>query len=170
MNGDGPARKDAESLCDELGLGDHIVFTGYIPEEETVGAYLESNLLVFPTYHIEGMPMVLFHSMACGLPIITTRIRAAADWMEDGEHCLYVPARDVPRLIETTQKVLDSQELRIKMISAGRTLVQRFESDKVASEFVDLYEGLRKRRAVSFWRRLAADKPANQPGSVAECD
>ena len=55
----------AEELCRTLELaGVHAVFTGYLPEDDTIDAYLASDLLVFPTYHQEGMPMVIFHSLS----------------------------------------------------------------------------------------------------------
>ncbi len=138
--GDGPVRGEAEKRCADLNLTEHVAFTGYIPEDETIGAYRESDLLVFPTYHPEGMPMVLFHSMASGLPIVTTRIRAAADWMEDGRHCVFVPDRDVPALVEAVGGLLDAPSKREAMSGAGRELVKGFERKKVADEFVALYD------------------------------
>lgn len=138
--GDGPVREQAEALCRELNLTNHVVFTGYLPEDETIGAYLGSDLLLFPTYHTEGMPMVLFHSMAAGLPIVTTRMRAAADWMEDGKHCLFVSPKCVPELVRATIKLLDSPEICAEMAAAGKKLVGAFDSLKVARKFVALYQ------------------------------
>lgn len=140
--GDGPVRAEAESRCCDLGITDHVAFTGYIPEDETVGAYRDADVLVFPTYHAEGMPMVLFHAMASGLPIITTRIRAAADWMVDGEHCLFVPAKSVGDLVAATVDLLGSPETRTAMSQAGKELVRSFDKANVAREFLELYEGV----------------------------
>ncbi len=140
--GDGPVRAEAEALCRAMGLWAHVMFTGYIPEDETVAAYLGSDLLVFPTYHSEGMPMVLFHAMAAGLPIVTTRIRAAADWMVDGKHCLFVPPKSVPDLVTATMKLLDSPETRAAMAKAGKELVRSFDRVSVAREFLELYQSV----------------------------
>ncbi len=140
--GDGPARSENEALCAQLQLEEATTFTGYIPEEETVPAYLAADLLVFPTYHQEGMPMVIFHSLACGLPVVTTRIRAAADWLEDGKHCVFVPARDPDKLAETVITLLDLPDRRAMMGRCGRELAKQFESSLVAGEFCALYSSI----------------------------
>ena len=147
--GDGPVRAENERLCREVGVEDCVTFTGYIPEEETVDAYLASDMLVFPSYHQEGMPMVIFHSLACGLPIITTRIRAAADWLEEGRNVLFVPPREPDRLTEAVVRLLDDPDLRERMSEAGRDLAQKFDREHVAREFLLLYESLNGRRSMA---------------------
>jgi len=140
--GDGPVRRECEARCAQLGIGDHVSFTGYIPEDETVDAYLAADMLVFPTYHQEGMPMVIFHSLGCGLPIITTPIRAAVDWMTEGRHCLFVPPRDPEAIARAVVRLLDDAALRQQMGENGRQLARKFDRRAVAREFVALYESL----------------------------
>ena len=140
--GDGPVRQENEKLVRTLGLEGCTTFTGYLPEDETVGAYRTSTVLVFPTYHQEGMPMVIFHALACGLPVVTTRIRAATDWLEEGKHCLFVPAREPQLLAQAVLRLLDNGLLRQQMGQHGRALAQRFEATTVAHEFMDLYDAV----------------------------
>lgn len=140
--GDGPVRQECEDLGQKLGVAEHLTLTGYIPEDETVDAYLASDLLVFPTYHQEGMPMVLFHSMACRLPIITTRTRAAADWLSDHESVLFVPPRDATSLAGAVTRLLDDPTLRGRMGQEGRRIAEGFGKDAVAEHFLSLYSGL----------------------------
>lgn len=140
--GDGPVRAENERRCRELGLGQRTTFTGYIPEDATVGAYLASDLLVFPSYHSEGMPMAVLHSLACGLPIITTRIRAAADWLEEGKHCLFVRPRDPTAVAEAVSTLLERAELREELARNGKELARKFEKTLVAGEFRSLYQSI----------------------------
>lgn len=140
--GDGPVRAECEALSRELGLSACTTFTGYIEEDLTVPAYRAADILVFPTYHQEGMPMVLFHSMACGLPIITTRIRAAADWMEEDRHGVFVPPRNPKAVAEAVIRLLDAPEMLAAMREAGRELARRFDKRAVAAEFRAHYQSL----------------------------
>ncbi|MBU0717603.1 MAG: glycosyltransferase family 4 protein [Planctomycetes bacterium] len=140
--GDGPVRAKAEEMCRQLRIESYATFTGYVPEEETVGFYRAASLLLFPTYHQEGMPMVIFHSLACGLPIVTTRIRAAADWLEDGVHCRFVPPRNPHELARATCALLDDPALRRRMGANGRALARTFDRRTVAGEFLSLYESI----------------------------
>lgn len=140
--GDGPVRSDCEALARQIGLEAHTTFTGYIPEDDTVDAYLAADMLVFPTYHQEGMPMVIFHSLACGLPVVVTRIRAAADWLEEGKNALFVPARDPERLAHAIMQLLEAPDLRVSMAEAGRSLVKRFQKEPISRRFVEIYHSV----------------------------
>lgn len=138
--GDGPVRASCESLAKRLGVAEHTTFTGYIPEDQTVDAYLASDILVFPSYHQEGMPMVIFHALACGLPIVTTRIRAAADWLIEGENGLFVPSQDSAAVAHAVTKMLNDPQLMETMSQNNRQLAKKFDQDAVAAEFADHYE------------------------------
>ena len=140
--GDGPVRQEMQALAASLGLAERTSFTGYIPEDDTVSAYRAADLLVFPTYHQEGMPMVIFHSLACGLPVVTTRIRAAADWLSGPDQAVFVPPRDPEALASAVQGLLDDPERARRIGENGRRVALRFERTAVAREFLTLYESL----------------------------
>ncbi len=141
--GDGPVKEKYEKMSLDYGLKDKVTFTGYIPEDDTVNAYISSDMLVFPTYHEEGMPMVVFHSMASGLPVITTRMRATADWMKDGEHCLFIPPRDPGKLADAIMKLLNDTELATRMSKNEKELAKKFDKRIVAGEFISMYKALK---------------------------
>ena len=89
--------------------------------------------------------MVIWHSLACGLPIVTTRIRAAADWLEEGRHGLFVPPRDPEELARAVVKLLDDAELRTKMRRNGPILARQFDRSLVAREYLSLYESMSRK-------------------------
>jgi glycosyltransferase involved in cell wall biosynthesis len=137
--GDGPARASAETEVNRLGLGSHVRFVGYVPEQEASGFYANSTMLVFPTYHYEGFPMVIFNAAAAGLPIITTRIRAAADYLKEPDNCLWVKPNRPDMLVENIIRLLENEELRSRMRANNRKLVDRFSAEKVTQEYVAAY-------------------------------
>lgn len=137
--GDGPSRSEAEALTRRLNLQDHVRFFGYIPEEQTAGFYVNSDVLLFPTYHIEGFPMVIFYAAAAGLPIITTRIRAAADYLQEPANCLWAEPRRPDLLAARITDVLKDLELRSSMANNNRTLAAQFSAEIVTAEYVRTY-------------------------------
>lgn len=137
--GDGPARRDAETLVQRLNLQDQVRFFGYIPEEETAGFYANSDVLLFPTYHTEGFPMVIFNAAAAGLPIITTRIRAAADYLAEPENCLWVRPADPDQLAEVIVSVLGKPDERERMGRHNKLLAERFSAEIVTQEYLEIY-------------------------------
>lgn len=140
--GDGPACGEAKSLVGALGLGDAVVFTGRLSEAETTRYYRGADLLIFPTYHQEGFPMTLFQSLAAGLPVITTKIRAAADYMAEPDNCLWTEPRNPAMLAERIASLLDNDRLRASMSRNNRLLAARFNAAAVADEYQELFARL----------------------------
>ncbi|MEJ7712392.1 MAG: glycosyltransferase family 4 protein [Pyrinomonadaceae bacterium] len=138
--GDGPARAEAEAEVAKLHLGDHVRFFGYLPEVEALGFYTISTMLVFPTYHEEGLPLVVLYSLAAGLPIITTRIRGAADYLREDDNCLWVAPRAPEDLADKIIHLLDDPHLRDRMKINNQQLARQFAPEHVAAEYLEIYK------------------------------
>ena len=136
--GDGAMMKTAIKLVATLELEVDITFTGYVEEIDTPEIYLGSDVLVFPTV-TEGFSMTIFNSAAAGLSIITSRIRAAADYLNEPDNCLWVEPKDCNMLIEKMIYLLNRPPLAKKMAINNRTLSKQFSSDRVGSELLDIY-------------------------------
>lgn len=140
--GDGPSLDPARRLARELGVETHVHFTGQLSEEDALEFYRGCDILVFPTHHPEGFPMVVFQSVAAGLGVVTTQIRAMADYLEDGKNCLFVPPRDPQRVGEALQSLFEDPQLLEEMKRANRQLANRFERSVIATEFEAIYRGI----------------------------
>ncbi|MFN2491447.1 MAG: glycosyltransferase family 4 protein [Pyrinomonadaceae bacterium] len=140
--GDGPARREAEEEVSRADLKSTVRFVGFLDEKQASEFYVNSTMLVFPTYHDEGFSMVIFQSVAAGLPIITTRIRAAADYLQEPSNCLWVMPRNPAMLAEKIKQLLDETNLRYAMGENNRRLAAQFAPAAVASEYIDIYRQL----------------------------
>ena len=154
--GDGPARAEAEREVGRLHLEGQVRFFGYIPEGETREFYAGSTMLLFPTYHYEGFPMVVFKSLAAGLPIVTTRIRAAADYLREPDNCLWVEPREPSMLAEKIVRLLEEPTLRASMSENNRKLARAFDAETVSREYLDAYRQLLEGEAAAS-RASSAD-------------
>jgi glycosyltransferase involved in cell wall biosynthesis len=142
--GDGEARAEAESLAARENLQSCVRFCGYVAEEMASEFYVNATMLVFPTYHYEGFPMVIFNSVAAGIPIITTRIRAAADYLREPDNCLWVAPKNPELLAEKIVQLLTHPEERETMRRNNEKLAQQFTAEVVTREYIDIYEQLVK--------------------------
>ncbi|MEJ7623206.1 MAG: glycosyltransferase family 4 protein [Pyrinomonadaceae bacterium] len=140
--GDGPQRAEAENLVRSAGLERHVRFTGYLTEVEASAYHVQAALFIFPSYHDEGLPMVLLKSLSAGLPIITTRIRAAADYLTEPDNCLWVDPKSPVDVAEKIQTLLDAPALARKMSENNRRLAGEFSPAEVAAEYIALYRGI----------------------------
>jgi glycosyltransferase involved in cell wall biosynthesis len=140
--GDGEARAAWEAETARLDLQERVRFFGYVPEAETQEFYAGSTMLLFPTYHYEGFPMVIFKSIAAGLPVVTTRIRAAADYLHEPQNCLWVEPKNPQMLAEKIAWLLDQTDERAAMRRNNLELARRFTAASIAPEYLEIYNRL----------------------------
>jgi glycosyltransferase involved in cell wall biosynthesis len=82
------------------------------------------DVLLLPSYR-EGLPTVPLEAAAMGLPVVTTDIPGCVDALMAGETGFIVPAHDSAALTDATRTMLASQELRVRMGTAGRDWVSQ---------------------------------------------
>lgn len=75
LAGDGPLLEQIQSQVREVGLQNVIIFHGRVEKKFMVNLYQQMDVYISPSL-FEGMPVTFLEAMACGLPIITTRIEA----------------------------------------------------------------------------------------------
>ena len=71
--GSGPERQNLHDLAHRLGLADRVFFAGSVDNAELKWWYSAANALVLCSSR-EGWPNVLLEAMACGLPVVATRV------------------------------------------------------------------------------------------------
>jgi glycosyltransferase involved in cell wall biosynthesis len=140
--GDGETLPTAKDLVKTLQINEFVNFHGHLSEDEVQEFYRESDLLVFPTFHIEGFPMVIFNALQFGLPVVTTRIRAAADYLKEGENCLFCEAKNPESVARKIAEILQDKDLREKMSKNNRALAQEFTAPQITPEYLAIYRKL----------------------------
>lgn len=137
--GDGIEASKAIALTQEYKLNDHVTFTGYILESQTKAFYKSSDILVFPTFHQEGFSMALFQSVITGLGIVTTKIRAAKDYLKEPDNCLWVEPQNSVQLADKIKILLMDKSLMHTMRENNKRLGWKFDKNFVAREYLDFY-------------------------------
>lgn len=106
------------------------------------------HAMVLPSYYGEGIPKVLLEAAACGRPVITTDHPGCRDAITPGETGLLVPVRDAEALADAMQKLIEDDELRLRMGQAGRQLAEaEFSDAAVARAHLEFYAELLADRA-----------------------
>lgn len=81
--GDGNDRERLEAKARALGVDDLVVFTGYIAETEKVDYYRLADAYVMPSRG-EGFGIVLLEAMACGVPVVASKLDGTREAVRDG--------------------------------------------------------------------------------------
>jgi len=137
--GDGPIRHKAESLVKELGITEDVLFTGYISEGDVDEQLARSDIFVFPTRHNEGFPIAMFKAAISGLGIVTTRVRAAAEYFEDRVNCLFCSSKP-DDIADKIVELINDKELRMRVSEANRKFGAELSPDNIASEYLAIYK------------------------------
>jgi len=132
------------TLASELGLGDHVVFTG--ARTEVQEELKEMDIFVMPSI-LEGMSNAILEAMATGLPVIATDSGGNRELVEEGGTGYLFPVGDDQRLSELLLDLLGSEEKRRAMGRAARQRVmERFTVQRMVAEMERVYlDGLGRR-------------------------
>ena len=140
LAGSGPARAALEADIARFGLGDHVRLLGAIHGEEKVRFLRESDVLLLPTYHPEGLPYTILESLAAGTPVLTTRVGGIPDVIVDRENGIFVEPRR-PEAIATALRDLAASPERLQAMSRACVAYAERELslDRLAHQFSALY-------------------------------
>jgi UDP-glucose:(heptosyl)LPS alpha-1,3-glucosyltransferase len=124
-----------------LGLASRVRFAGPVAAVET--CYAASDLFVLPTRY-EAFGLVIAEAMASGLPVVTTRVAGAAEWMEDGVSGLLLDVPPDPALLAARlDALLDDAPLRARLAREGRRVAEaHWGLDSITDRVLELYREL----------------------------
>jgi colanic acid/amylovoran biosynthesis glycosyltransferase len=130
LYGDGPLRGALATQIARLGLGDHIILGGVIPQEEVARQMKACHLLVMPCRQdrhgdMDGIPTTFMEAMAVGRPVISCPISGIPELVHHGETGLLVPPDDPFALAAAVTRLASDNALCIRMGQQARALVER---------------------------------------------
>jgi glycosyltransferase involved in cell wall biosynthesis len=144
--GDGGERARLEHDADALGVRDGLVILAPMPQERLALAYSAADALVLPSLR-EGWPNVLLESMACGTPVVASRVGGLTATVHDGHNGYLIPWRGPEAFAERLRAIVEDRDLRERMGTRARRTAERFGWTRVACDLDALYTRLWEGRA-----------------------
>jgi D-inositol-3-phosphate glycosyltransferase len=130
-----------QKLCDDLCVGQLVVFLGKRDQDRLPYYYSAAELLVMPS-HYESFGMVALEAMACGTPVIASEVGGLAYLVRDGETGFTVPDQEPELLSEKITWLLDDRDLHRTMSERAVEYAQDYAWEKIAAQIVDVYKEL----------------------------
>lgn len=121
------AKREGEWLC----------FTGGLSREDTLREMLAADILVVPSY-IEGFPNVILEGMACGTPIVASRVGAIPEMLAGGECGVLIEPRKEDEIRAAVEMLLNDIEKKKRIAQLAQERVERLYS--IASVWNQLEE------------------------------
>lgn len=135
--GDGVLRAEAVRILNEGGAGELAWFAGERTDIPEIMRGLDC--FVLPSRG-EGISNTILEAMACGIPVVATRVGGNAELVEDGVTGQLVAAADPAALAQTIIKYFDDSALAHQHGRAGRNRVeQNFSLHRMVDSYHELY-------------------------------
>jgi glycosyltransferase involved in cell wall biosynthesis len=138
----GPLEPEVRSIISGSGVQDRVEFRGQLSSEELPRVLAEADIFVFPTvWGTEGFGMVAAEAMACGVPIVASRIAAIPEVVLDEETGLLVEPGDPVDLASKLRLLLGDPARRRCLGRAGAKHVQQYRWDRLADGLIEVLNG-----------------------------
>ncbi len=122
----------------ELGVGAAVEFRGPQPQDALPDYYAAADLCLMPSLY-ESFGMVALEAMACGVPVIGSRVGGLALTVRDGATGLLVPEGDVGALAEGITGLLQDDDRRGRLGAQAVEWARRFGWACIARAVTELY-------------------------------
>ena len=142
-----------KSLTAELGIGDTVTFTGSVPQSTLPTYYSAADVFVLPS-HSESFGLAPLEAMACGTPVVVSRVGGMKTFVNSGENGYLVPWRCPESFAQRLDVLLANPELRDAMGQAAREKALSMGWASVADQMLDYYSSHIDRIS---WAELAGD-------------
>jgi glycosyltransferase involved in cell wall biosynthesis len=135
------------------GLQDRVLFAGAIEHDALPSWYRSADVVICAPWY-EPFGIVPLEAMACGRPVVATRVGGLIDTVVDDGTGVHVPPRDPDALAEALAELLADPDRRRRYGEAGRRrAATRYSWRRIASDTVRVYERLTARDRVAELRR-----------------
>src|SRR6185503_3481853 len=137
---DGWMRGELEQLARDLELR-QTEFIGRVAFDDMPAMYDSADIYLTAT-NLDNMPSSITESMAAGLPVVTTDAGGIPFIVTHEESCLMVRCDDHEAMAAAAIRLLDDNELALKLTAQARIRAKKFTWPVVRDEWVSLYHEL----------------------------
>jgi spore coat protein SA len=121
------------AICDAIELA------GKLPYDELPDRYRRASVLVNPSLE-EAFGMSLVEAMACGVPVVATRVGGMPEIVADGETGFLIDPNNPDALASALERLLTDESLRRTLgAAARRAAVARFGWDRIVDQLRGRY-------------------------------
>lgn len=138
--GDGPLKEELRQECEDLGITDKVIFTGFKIEPQK---YLKiMDIFLLPSLS-EGTSMTLLEAMSFSKPCIVTNVGGNPEIVINNETGIVIPNNDEQLLVENALSLIEDKDKQILFGKKGRErYCESFSVEKMMLEFEQLYYGV----------------------------
>jgi glycosyltransferase involved in cell wall biosynthesis len=125
IGGTGPLRGPLQAQARAAGLQAHVAFLGHVPDDALARYYQAADAFVLPTRELEGFGLVTVEALACGTPVLGTRVGATPELLEPLDPTLLLPHGPPAAMAAALLRFLERQRRDPRGAAALRAACRR---------------------------------------------
>jgi glycosyltransferase involved in cell wall biosynthesis len=142
--GDGSEKARLIELTKKLGINKNVTFMGFVDFDDLPKYYSTCDIFVLHSLY-ELFGIVLVEAMACGKPVISTKVGAIPEIVDHGKTGFLVEPKNPKQLAEAILKLASDEKLRNKLGSEGRRKArEKYDWDIIVDKYLHEYEQIIK--------------------------
>jgi len=130
-------------LADELGIGNDVVFAGFVSEDDLVALYNAAELLLYPSLY-EGFGLPVLEAMICGTPVITSPCGSIPEIADDA--AIMVDPHDDEAIAVAMKTILTDPDMYGEFVTKGRDRAVLFSWQRAAEQTFAVYQAVMARK------------------------
>ena len=107
----------------------------YLDNPNEVAKYFQATDLYMVTSREEGGPKSILESMACGVPLISTKVGMAPDMIKDGDNGFLVDIEDIDTIYNKACNIINNDELKNKLILNELKTIKNYDWSNIANQY-----------------------------------
>lgn len=119
------------------GLGNRVIFLGFVDDSDLPALYSEATLFLFASLY-EGFGLPLLEAMACGVPVITSNASSLPEVA--GDAAVQLPPDNQTLWTSTMLDLLEDASLRTELVAAGFRQARQFTWSKSARQLLSIMD------------------------------
>ncbi len=123
-----------------LGIGEQILFTGWISGDTLKACYASADVVVVPSIYLDPFPTITLEAMASGKAVVVTCHGGTRELVVDGVTGYVINPHDIESFSQAVVKVLNDTICARTMGEAGKKRIQElFSLQKQTEKIVSWY-------------------------------
>jgi len=138
IGGDGAARAPLAELVERLGMSPRVVMPGTLTRGQVAWAMEHASAFVLPS-RIEPFGIVVLEALRAGVPVLVSSRGGAPEIVRDDRDGLVADPFDTTAMAEAIARLLDDEELRLRLAAAAVVRAREFSWTDIAERYREIY-------------------------------
>lgn len=137
--GDGLQEKELKEQVNALGIENQVHFLGFRRDVSRICR--AADIFLFASLQ-EGLPVAVMEAMACGLPIVASKIRGNIDLVDSEQGGYLVEPNDVEGFVNSIKDLMNDSQKQEKMRRYNLNKIQRYSIESVTKKMAEIYKSV----------------------------